>query len=247
MTDILVLGLTFLVAIIASFIGTNVGGGGLISIPFLIFMGVPAQVSIASNKLGGFGMNAGGMLRFHGTDKLDKELSIKLALVGLVGAYVGARTLLVIPDQVLERLVAGFILVVLAFILVNRDLGVTGNIVSLQRRGVGYVSFFFIGFWAAFFGGGWAIFGTFALMHFFGQTFTQSAANRKLFGMTSSLVAILVYTTSGIINWAFGFTLFAGMAIGSYAGTSYGLRKGDRWIRGLFIVIVLASAIKLLI
>jgi len=54
----------FIVSILAGFVGAAVGGGGLISIPLLLFLGIPPQVTLATNKFGGLGVSVGALYKF---------------------------------------------------------------------------------------------------------------------------------------------------------------------------------------
>ena len=82
--DPFILLLVFLVGIIASYIGTNAGGGGLISIPAMIFLGLPAQMAIATNKVGALGMTT-GFYKYHKERKIDYSVAIPVAIFGING------------------------------------------------------------------------------------------------------------------------------------------------------------------
>ncbi len=238
----------FFVGVFASFIGTNVGSGGLIAIPALIFFGLPPQAAIATNKFGSLGMVTTGFYKFHKAKKIDYRIGIPTAAFALIGAYIGANTLLLFPNELLEKLVGAFILAILVFVLLNRDIGLKkARQTNPLLRYAGYLSFLLIGFWGGFFGGGTATFATYALILLFGQTFLESAGTRKIAALGISIVPIIVFALAGIINWVYGTSLILGMAVGSYFGASYGIKKGDKWVRLLFAIIVVASAVKLLL
>lgn len=238
----------FAVGIIASFIGTNVGGGGLISVPALIFLGLPPQMAIATNKVGSFGMTGAGLIRFHKGKKVNYKIGFPIAALAIIGAYFGANTLLTIPNVILEKLVGVVILAILTLVLLNNNLGIKRVIkeYSLLRTSLGYLAFLFIGFWGAFFGGGFAIFSTYVLITVFGLTFLESAGTTKPLGVGIAIMSIIIFGLGGAINWIYGVLLLIGMTTGSYLGAGYGIKKGNMWVKRLFVVIVVVSAIKLL-
>lgn len=239
----------FAVGVVASFIGTNVGGGGLISVPALILLGLPPQVAIATNKVGSLGITGAGLVRFHKGGKVNYKIGAPIAILATIGAYIGANTLLTVPNIILERMVGVIILVILALVLSNKSLGIK----KIKRRQktwqnlLGYLAFLFIGFEGAFFGGGFAVLSTYVLISIFGLTFLESAGTTKPLGIGIAVVAIVIFSLNGVINWIYGISLFLGMAIGSYIGAGYGIKKGDLWVRRLFAVIVVVSAVKLLL
>lgn len=246
--DLITLLLVFIAGLVAGFIGTTVGGGGLISIPVLIFLGLPPQMAIATSHFGYLGIITAGFYKFHKAGKVDYKLGIPIAVLSIIGSVVGAFTLLSIPNDILEKLVAVFILLILIIILINKNIGVKKAKPTIGfLKYFGYLLFLLLGFWGAFFGGGFSIFATYILIFLFGKTFLESAGTRKILAFGIVLTAIIIFSLNGAIDWIFGTSLIIGMALGSFYGASHGIKKGDEWVRGLFIIIVLASAIKLLI
>jgi uncharacterized membrane protein YfcA len=238
----------FTVGLIAGFIGTNVGGGGLISIPALIFLGLSPQVAIATNKVGSLGVTGAGLVRFHKGGKVNYKIGVPIAIFAVIGSYFGANTLLTIPNTILEKIVGVIILAILVLVLFNKNIGVKKADRKRSRllTFLGYLTFLFIGFEGAFFGGGFATLSIYALITIFGLTFLESAGTTKPLGVGIAIMAILVFGLRGVINWVYGASLLLGMALGSYVGAGYGIKKGNIWVKRLFVVVVVISAIKLL-
>ena len=238
----------FIVGVVAAFIGTSAGGCGLISIPALIFLGLSPQVAVATGKLGALGLIISGIYRFHKGGKIDYKIGIPIALVSFVGAYFGANTLVRIPGELLGKYVGLIVLIVLPVLFFRKDFGIKKQVKkSLPLKIIGYLLFLPLGFWGGFFGPGYAIFSTYILILIFGQTFLESAGTRKVLGLGVTILSILIFAQSGILDWFYGGALFLGMTLGSYLGASYGIKKGDEWVRGLFVVIVALSALKLIL
>jgi len=236
-----------IVGFIASFIGVTVGGGGLLSIPALIFLGLPPQIAIATNKVGSLGIMS-SIYRFNKSRMVNFKIGIPLALVSIVGAYIGATTLLTLPEEIIGKLIGIFILIVLVFVILNRNVGVEKREKQGKtKRYLGYLLFLFVGFWGGIFGGGYGVFATYVLIFMFGQTFLESAGTKKVLGLGISIVSVIVFAIGGIINWEYGIALLPGMALGSHFGADYGIKKGDKWVRTLFIIVVAVSAAKLIL
>jgi uncharacterized membrane protein YfcA len=238
--------LVFVVGVLAAFIGTNTGGSGLLTIPSLIFFGLPPHVAIATSRLGSVGQIGGGIFKFNKGGKVDAKLGLQLAGVSILGALLGAYALLVVSEELLGKLVGLFILVTLVFLLLKRDAGVRKSEKPAFPKHVSYFLFFLVAFWGGFFGGGTGIFATYILIFGFNQTFLESAGTRKIPGVVMVGLSLAIFALSGIVEWIPGFALMAGTAVGSYAGAGHAIKKGDGWVRGLFVVVALASAIKLI-
>lgn len=245
--DILPLIGIFVIGAIAAFIGVNVGGGGLISIPALIFFGLPPQIAIATNRLASLGIGLGGLAKFRKHNKVDYKLGITGGVIALFGAYFGAQTMLKVPNDVLQKLVAIFILVILGVMLLDKKIGLKKTKITKLKKGIGYVAFIFLGFWGAFFGAAMAIFSMYTFVFLFGKTFLESAGTKTILTFFVAGLSVVIYAKAGVINWAFGIAVLLGMLVGGYWGAHHGLKKGDTWVKNLFIVMVVVSAIKLLL
>ncbi len=236
----------FLIGIVSAFVGTTVGGGGLITVPALILLGLPPHVAVATTRIGALGLVLAGLYRFRRAGVVDWRIGLISALFAAVGALAGALFLLQMPAEVLEPAVGLLLLFVLPLIWVKPSLGVRQTPPGRARKRLGYLAYLPLGFWGGFFGAGYGILSNLTMLLLEGKTFLQAAATRKLPGTVVTLVALTVFTRAGVLAWKEGLFLLAGMALGSYAGASYGLRHGEHWVRRLFMIAVAASALALL-
>lgn len=85
------------------------------------------------------------------------------------------------------------------------------------------------------------------LMLCFGLAITQSSATIKIPGFINATLSIIIFAIAGIIDYIVGMVLITGMLIGGYLGAKFAVKKGDMWVRALFAIVVVASAIKLLL
>lgn len=216
--------------------------------PVLIFLGLPAHTAIATCRIGLVAGNATGLYRLHRDGKVSYRIGIPLVIVSAIGAFLVSRALLTFSGPIIEKLFGFFALLVVAVTLCKRDLGTVRRVQeSPLLHGVGYVLLFLIGIISAFFSASTGLLGRSVLMFFFGQTFLESAGTRKLQSVAVGWTAAITFALSGVVNWSFAFALALGMAIGSYLGVVYAVKKGDAWVRTLFIAIVLLSAVELLL
>ena len=239
--------LVFLVGILASFIGSMVGGGGLINIPFLIFMGLPPQVAIATNKFGAVGIAIGSLTKYSMEKKVRWEYVVPFSIIGIFCAFIGANILLNINKELLSKSVGFIILFMLPLIFLRKNLGIKRHKPTKVRKIIGYFFYFLAMIWGAFFGGGGGTLVSYIFMMFFGFTIIESSATNKVPWLIMSLLVLIMFAMHGIIDYLYGIVLFFGMLIGGYLGAHTAVKKGDRWVKYLFAIMVVASAIKLLI
>ncbi len=237
---------TFFIGVFASFIGAIAGGGGLISIPFLIFLGLPPQVAIATNKFGGVGLSLGAAVRFSKENKIVWKAVMPLCLISIIGAYLGANILLDIDQAILSKMVGVVLLLLLPLTLIKKDIGLKIKDTRHIDKGIGYVLFFLLMIFGGFFGGGAGTLMFYILMYFFGFTIIQSNATSIIPWFVMSITSLIIFIINGIVVYQVGISLFAGMLAGGYLGAHTAIRKGDRWVRIIFLAVVLASAVKIL-
>lgn len=231
--------------LVSAFFGTTVGGAGLVVISVLILLGLPPHMAIATSGVGALGLMVSGLYRFRRDGMVDWGVGAKSALFAAVGGVVGAFSLLQIPSQVLKPLVGLFLLGMLVFMWAVPSLGVTPRPPGRIRRRLGYMVYLPLGFWGGFFGAGYGVLSNLAMLLLQGKTFLQSAATRKVPGIVITTIALVVFHRADVLVWPQAIVLLFGMTLGSYAGAAYGLRRGECWVRRLFAIVVLASAVTL--
>jgi len=238
--------LVFLIGLISSFIGALVGGAGLISIPLLIFTGLPPQVAIATNKLGTLGASTSAIYRFSKSKKIIYKYVIPFSLISIVGSYIGANILLEINQQILSAIVGIIILLFLPLILMKRDLGIKRIKISIEKRRMGYFLYFLSMIYGGSVGAGYGILSAYILIWLFGLTVIESNATGTVPWFLVSLISLIIFAINGIVNYSYGIILLFSMLLGGYLGAHTAIKGGDRRIKLIFVILVIASAIKLL-
>jgi len=247
--DIVQLVLIFIVGTLASAYGTLVGGSGLMTIPFLIFMGLNPQQAIATNKIGVLGLASAGLYKFNKKQMIDKKLGIIITLPAVLGALLGAHTVLQVNETLLKQILAVLTIGVLIVISVKHDIGLKKikKKITLRKYFVGGIFGFGIGFWAGFYGAGNAVLFSYLLILLFGQTFLESAATRKIPGLMMTIFSLFVFLLYDVIVYPVAIVLLISMTLGSYVGVHYSDSIGNIWIKRMFFVVVMIMALKLLI
>jgi uncharacterized membrane protein YfcA len=236
----------FLVGVTASVLGTTVGGGSLLSIPLLVFLGLPPQVAIATDRFAGLGAGVTAFYRFRRAGKIVWRYVPALVVASLAGSLIGASILVSTPPGSLRSVVGILLLALLPVLFLKRDLGVAQREVSKPRLRLGLALYFLVQVLAGFFGGGTGTLVFYILMACFGVTITQVAATQTLPFVVLTLSSLTLFAVGEIIDYRMGLVLMAGNAVGGYLGAHLAVESGDRWIRRLFAVVVLASAVRLL-
>ncbi|MCB9640023.1 MAG: sulfite exporter TauE/SafE family protein [Myxococcales bacterium] len=239
----------FFVGVIASVYGAAVGGGALLTVPALVWMGVPVVEAVATSKLGSMGVSTSGLIAFSRAKMIDWRLGLSMAVLQLVGTAIGTYALLALPVGWVKRAVAFMILLILILLLAFPAAGLEPVDIprnSLRYR-MGFVCTFFLGVLTGFYQGGGGTLAAYIMILFFGQTFLQSAGTRKVPFFATTLLSLLILFPTGKVHLAAGIALLVGSMIGGTIGSHLAMKQGNRWVRTLFIIVVALSCLRMLL
>lgn len=237
-----------LLGILTSFFATVSGGAALIYIPVLIFFGLPPSVAIATNRFSSLGLIT-SLYKFIKAGKVIYKIALPLMIFATVGSFIGANLLLKINEDLLQKMVAIFIILIVLLMIFKKDVGVEEKIIQIskKRNVLGYVLSFLIGIYAGLLGAAFATFLSYLLIFVFGLTFIKSAGTRTLIGLPVVIIATIVFIIGGRVDFLYGVALLIGRAIGGYLGAGFAIKHGEKYARAIFIIIALIAGIKLLI
>jgi len=246
MSEIITLFSVFLTGILASIFGTLVGGGTMLSLPFLMIIGLPPQVAIATERLGGMGQSISSFLKFQKSKKIVWEYVFGLTAISLVSSVIGANILIKTSPVILRNMVGGTILVLLPLFFLKRNLGVQHTTESKKKIIIGSIVYFLIQILATFSGGGTGILAAYILMYCFGLTIIEATATKTVPWFFLSISSLVIFAIKGIIDYKVGIVMLAGMVIGGDIGARIAIEKGNIWLKRLFVLFVFISVVKLL-
>ena len=233
---------------IAGFIDAVVGGGGLVIVPFFLisFPKVPMPMVFGTNKIAGFSGTALAAVKYAQRVKFDIRLLLIISISAFIASFIGAKVVSFIPSESLKP----FILIVLILIAVHtyfkKDLGSieTKELPFWKQALFGSLFSLVIGFYDGFFGPGTGSFFVLAFVVVLGFEFVKASAYSKVINCITNISALIVFIKNGqfIIELAIIMAIFN--VSGSYIGTSMALKKGNDFIRTVFLVIVSLMILK---
>jgi uncharacterized protein len=232
---------------VAAFIDSTVGGGGLISLPALLGLGMPPYLALGTNKLAGTISSATSSYTFIKNGKFDKKLMLILFPVSLIGAYFGAKTVLFVPQEFLKILVVVMMALIFVYTLFNKRFGQDSNYKGLTKftLGIGIPFTFLIGFYDGFFGPGTGSFFVFLMVLLFGYDFVIAAGNGRILNLASNISALFVFTMEGKVVFMTGLIMGIAMLLGANLGAKMAIKTGVRYVRPLFLVVSITLIVKM--
>lgn len=228
---------------LTGFVDSVAGGGGLISIPAYLFVGLPVHLASGTNKVvNGIG-TASATWRFFRSGKIRMQTAVWAAAGALGGAFFGARLALRMPEQILQACLLVALPVVAVFLTVKKDFGKTGSadgkdyppakehLLSLL---IGLV----IGLYDGLVGPGT---GTFLIMGFtlvLGMDLLTASGCAKVVNLSSNIASAAVWILGGQVLWPIVLPAVVFAVAGNQCGARYAIRGGSDKIRGMIFVVL---------
>ncbi len=238
--------LLFLTGLVAGFVDSIAGGGGLITVPVLFCFPISSQFALGTNKLQAtFGS---GSAAWHYAE--SKIVAPRECLLGVVFTVLGAAagTLFVqsLSNELLRRVIPFLLLAIAAWMIFKPRFGETDLHPRLAPRWFYPVAGLVLGFYDGFLGPGTGSFWAVAFIAGLGFNLTKATGYTKVMNFASNLTSLAVFAWGGRMYCAAGLTMGAGQLLGARIGARLVAARGVRFIRPIFLTMVFALILKLL-
>lgn len=240
--------LLVLVGLFVAFINTLAGGGSLLTLPILIFMGLPPSVANGTNRIA---VLVQGIANVAGYGSKGMQVSSKfiwqLSLAATFGTTLGTGLAIWIDEGIFNKILA-LVMVLMVVLMLYKPKKEFGGLVERlegKYRNLGIIIFFFIGIYGGFIQAGTGILMLLALSSINHLTLMKSNVIKATVVLVYSVMALILFGLNGKLDWEIGLTLALGQAIGGWLTSRWSVNKGDGIVKVLMIVMVTAMAIKL--
>ncbi|HBW37973.1 TSUP family transporter [Desulfosporosinus sp. BICA1-9] len=233
---------------VAAAVDAIAGGGGLISLPALLMVGVPPHLALGTNKFAASMASLNSSITFARSGKVNFSLVKWQIPFTLIGAFLGAWAVLSVSSAFLNKAVLVLILIVGIYTLLHKNLGMENQFKGLDfpKIVIGCLFAFALGFYDGFFGPGTGSFLIFSFIALYGFDFVVASANSKVLNFTSNIASLLLFAWHGKIDFFYGIPMALSMILGSYVGTKLAIRRGAQLVKPIFIIMSLLVAAKLI-
>lgn len=235
--------------IAATLSGAAGGGGGLVTVPFMVTLGLSPATAIATAKFGGFGISAGASSRFFKEKITDRRSILIFSILSAVGALAGSLLLVKFSDQqdLLEKILGIVILLVGIPLLYARNMGIKAKKTSEPMKALGFILLIIGVMFQAALGAGIGSLQLVVLMACFGMTALTASATRRAMQLVVATIALAVFIIAGLVDYKFGFVGLVTSFAGGYLGAHIAVKKGNKFIINLFAITSALLALQLLL
>lgn len=242
----MILCLLFATGLFAGTVDAIAGGGGLISLPILLSIGMPPHLAFGTNKLQGTIGTLNATLKYykHGFISLEK---IYLGIFfGAAGSILGSVAAQIIHGDILSKIIPILLFIILMYTIFSPRLGLHDKQAKMKEFWFYLIFGFTLAFYDGFFGPGTGSFWVFAFTFFLGYSLIKATAYTKVFNLNSSLIATICFAIGGNIDYRFGLVMGLGQLIGGRLGAHFAITKGARLIRPIFLSVVSLTIVTLI-
>ncbi|SNR58669.1 sulfite exporter TauE/SafE family protein [Lutibacter flavus] len=235
------------VGFIAGSINALAGGGSLLTLPILIFLGLPPNIANGTNRIAILFQNIFTTAGFKSKGIITFPFSIYLGVSALVGSLIGAQIAVDIKGETFNKILAIIMVIIVVYMVLQSKRKQENTIEKIvgKHLWLSVVLFFFVGIYGGFIQAGVGFIMLLILSSVNNLSLVKSNAIKVTVVLIYTVSAVMVFAYNDKINWRIGLTLAIGNALGGWLASRWSVKKGDRLIRKFLIVMIVIMAIKL--
>ncbi len=236
--------LTALAGFAAGLIDSIVGGGGLVLTPAMLNLhpGLHILQAIGTQRTSSIFGTSVAAWNYLRRIRVERRILMPACIAALSASACGVQLAKRIDPEVLKWTVLAICVVLAIYTVLRKDLGLLEDRrfhprhEAIAAACIGTVT----GFYNGLIGPGTGTIMVFAFVSFLGLDFLKSSAVSKTTNVAADLSSWTVLMLSGFVIWTLAVPLIIGNVIGSYIGSHLAIRRGQGFVRAVFLVIVLA-------
>lgn len=236
----------FLSGLAAGWIDSIAGGGGLITIPILLGLGLPPQTALGTNKFqASFGSFTAAYYYVRKGVAPLKDAWSGIALT-FVGSALGTWGVQQVDPDFLNVLIPILLIGIALYMLLAPRVSDHDGVPRLSPLPFYALAGLSLGFYDGFFGPGVGSFWAFAFVAGLGFNLTKATGFTKVMNFTSNIVSFFIFLAGGFVLVLPALTMAGGQILGARIGSGMVVKRGARFIRPILVAVVLLTTLKLL-
>ncbi|MCF7824789.1 MAG: sulfite exporter TauE/SafE family protein [Candidatus Marinimicrobia bacterium] len=233
----------------AGFINVLAGGGSFLTLPLMIFLGLPPNLANGTNRLAIMMQNIFAVGRFVKKEINPGSFGIKAALFTVPGGIIGAVLATQVSNAQFRVSLALVMIIMSIFTLITK--GKHGNNpISPEQYTASWlgpgVAYFFVGIYGGYIQAGVG-FLVLSVLMWQNINLVHGNAIKLTIIIFFTAIALAIFAWNDQVNWGMGIVLGLGNMLGAWLGTHVAIKKGHDFIKGVVTIAVIIFAVKLLI
>jgi len=231
----------------AGFINTLAGSGSLLTLPLLMFLGLPANVANGTNRIGILFQSIVASGSFKQKKVLNLKVGLWLGIPSIIGAIAGSIWAVNLTDEIMQIFI-GILLVVMFFVILYKpEAWIKGQAGKVKEKPsvLQVIIFFGIGLYGGFIQAGVGFFLLGGLVLGAGYDLVKANAIKVFITLLFTIPALLVFIINDQVNYLLGFVMAIGSMAGAFVGAKVAVSWGAKFVRYVLLFAILGSALKL--
>lgn len=236
------------VAFAAGFIDAVAGGGGMLTIPALLSIGLPPHIALGTNKLAASFASSTAAVTFYRKKLFKPQFWLHAFLATLIGATAGTFIVDAISTEWLEKAIPLIILATAIYTIWHKSPPATGTTLPEKCKKftrTQWIQGITLGFYDGVAGPGTGAFWMVSSMAVYRLNILLASGLSKAMNFTSNFTSFVTFALLGHVNWVLGLTMGVCLMLGAYVGAHSAIKFGAKFIRPVFVTVVSIMAIKL--
>lgn len=238
-----------LIGAIAGFLNVLAGGGSFLTLPLLIFLGLPPNLANGTNRLAILMQNIFAVGKFAQKKVNPGKFALRAALFAIPGGLLGALLATQVSNEQFKVSLALVMIIMSLFTLFSnhRHSKTPINPEDYQGNWMGPgLAYFMVGIYGGYIQAGVG-FLVLTVLLWQNINLVHGNAVKLTIIIFFTFIALVIFAFNDQVNWGMGVVLGLGNMLGAWAGTHVAIKRGHNFIKHVVTVAVIAFAIKLLI
>ena len=236
----------FLSYLAINIVGSIAGGGIGLIVPILVSLGYPAKGISATGKIGGWGNGLSSTINYWRKGYIDLREFWPYILLSFTGAAIGTAVFIWVDPEVYKKVIGYSVIAMIPFLIAGKH-GLKNRSVNRIRRYLGYILALITEFIVFFVGSGTGIFITLNHIRVAGFEMLKSNALKRFTGIFIIPFMMVPLFLNDLIIIKYIPAMFLGGLLGGYVGSKIAIKKGNKFVKTVLIIITLISAVRIIL
>ncbi len=231
----------------AGFINTLAGGGSLFALPFLMFLGLPANVANGTLRIAILLQNIVGVASFKQQKVFNFKEGIWFSLPAAIGAIIGANIAVNINEEIMEFIIGGVLIFMFFFMILKPGAWLKTKSEDIKSKPtiIQIIILFFVGIYGGFIQAGVGFFLLAALVLGAGFDLVKANAIKMFIILMYTIFALGVFMFDGMVDYKFGIILAVGNMLGAFTASRFAVSWGPKFVRYILLIVLFGTSLEI--
>ena len=227
---------------LGGFVDSAAGGGGLISLPAYLFVGLPPHTAIGCNKFSAACGTTLSAARFFKNGAVDWQVAAVSAVCSSISSYIGIRIALMINQETLKTVLVIVLPIVAVLLLFKRNFGTENQSAEIPKKKAFVLAActgLLIGFYDGLIGPGTGTIAIIVFSAWMKYDLKTASGNAKVMNLASNYATLIAVITGNKVVYSIAVPAAVFGIIGNYIGAGFAIKKGTAFIKPLMICVII--------